>query len=113
MVTHSICTICKHPHIATSVCCTTYLLVQELWLQNNQVADHVQLLSLSSLPLLTTLFLAQNPLSTALKQHYRPAVVAALANLQVCQSGDIALHCAKPMQCTHLQNMTWACAEYV
>ena len=75
------------------MCHSSTIMLQELWLQNNQVADYVQVQSLSSVPLLTTVFLTQNPLTTALKQNYRPAVVAALVNLQVVLTAVLYVHC--------------------
>lgn len=72
--------VCLACYLTCRSCC---LLLQELWLQSNQVADYAQLQSLRDLPLLATLFLTQNPVCTALKQDYRPAVVAAVPSLQV------------------------------
>lgn len=62
-----------------------HMILQEIWLQNNQIAEPGQLQALSNLPLLATLFLSQNPLGVSLKQTYRPAVIAASASLQARQ----------------------------
>ena len=42
-------------------------LLQELWLQHNQIASHSQLLALSTLPSLAVLFLIPNPLCESMK----------------------------------------------
>ena len=58
-------------------------LLQELWLQHNQIASHSQLSALSTLPSLAVLFLNPNPLCDSLKAEHRAATVHALPSLQV------------------------------
>lgn len=65
---------------------SAYILVsvlQELWLQHNQIASHSQLLSLTTMSSLAVLFLAPNPVCDSLKEDYRAATVSAIPSLQV------------------------------
>ncbi len=69
--------------LSAAVSSCTLKLLQELWLQHNQIANHSQLLSLSTLPSLAALFLTPNPVCDTLRADYRAAIVYALQSLQV------------------------------